>query len=254
MSTILRALVGLVRRHPWPSLVLVLLAALAVSRLQLRGARAHVRRIGLENVTLEAQLDTTRVLRARELAAVFEMYGRDWLGWTKLVEQGELKSTSLSKSLQMARMLTGRIGIELADLKATVTAPVTSDPADAIRKLGPIDTTIGRYRAVVSAELPRAPLPGRIGLDISQSPIELETELGCHPKNPDGIRPASLVVLARDTTLRLQIGRTQVAADVCNPRPDARRVGVPAWTLPAVSGVTLLACLFLCPDEELDIS
>lgn len=248
MSSLL-GILRLVRRHPLPTLIVALVLALGIQQLRIRHLQAKNRGLGLAKVTLEAQLDSTRQLRGKELAAVFAMYGRDHRGWTRLAEQGALEKTALSKELRVTRVVAAHLRLELKGMHAMVQTTVTSDPADNVRH-AEVDTTGERFRAKITADLPRAPLQGRIGIDITMRPIDVELELGCHEKNQDGIRPARAVAIGA-ADLTVTFGRIRASADVCNPLSNTASGGkVPWWTVPAASGITVIACLLFCPKEE----
>ncbi len=244
--TWLSGLLALVRRYPLQAVIVVLLGVLAVTRLQLQGARADKRRLGIEKVSLEAQLDSGRALRAKEVTALIAMYGRDVHGWRRLVEQGKLERTALDKELGLERTVSGTLRLDLKGLDAQITTgPVTSDPEDNVRT-APFDTTVGRYHAKGKMDVPRAPQRASLQLGITQAAIDLGIELGCHEKNSDGIRPASVVLLApADVTARAS--RIKQSADVCNPAAQAKSGWkVPAWVVPvaAVAGALGKAVLF----------
>lgn len=242
-------LLRLVRRHPLPAVLVALVFVLGIQQLRIRHLQAKARSLGLEKVTLAAQLDRTRELRGKEIAALSAGWGAGHRGFTRLVEQGALEATALSHELKVERVVAAALSIELQGLKATVQTTVTSDPADNVRH-AEIDTSTPRYRAKITADLPRAPLQGRIGIDLTLKPIDVGLDLGCHEKNTDGIRPTRAVAIGVED-LTLTFGRIQASADVCNPTPSSRKGGqVPWWTVPAASGITVIACLLFCPKEE----
>lgn len=240
MKTLLRLLV----HYPMHFIVAALLAFVTVQGVLLQRERAAHRASALSNLFLRANADTTRKLNAKQLAAVRSIYGDSIRAVEKLVAQTKLDSSKLGRALGQETKLTAALKVQVDSLSATLRSlgAVVADGQDVRHATFQVDS-IRPYHVRAEVDLPK-PAPGMMGtlrLGVTQDPIELRAHAGCLPRTADGVRPASITLLA-DSVYTVRLGAVSQDEDVCNPVASAagRGIRVPWWTVPAGWGVLRL--------------
>lgn len=189
------------------------------------------REAGLVRDSLEAVIDTTRLVEVSVLHDSLRLYERRVL-------QVAQESDSLDRALKRERRLKAEVSVAIAPIDMQGTSEPTVDSADvrimAFRNIrrGPVTIDSLYVRS------PPLPAPAAMRIWARVEPIPLGIRMQCGLKEIDGIRPAFATVRAPQWATA-RIDSLQADPDVCNPAPhnwwaDKRTVALGTLTLLAL--------------------
>lgn len=211
--------------------LLVLAARLAYLEWQLERARSDVRELALRTDSLEAELDTTRLVLLSADSQVAT--------WQRRAVQTELERDSIDRALKLRPVV--RIAAKVDPKPDTATATVALE--DSMRVSSHFDRPA--YQAHVEVTIIRD--SARIALVVDVKPILLEVRVGCGGAGTSAghIRTAS-VALSAPAWATVELGRLEQDPDVCNAELQPNEPGwkTPAKVLAGV-GVGVIAGLLL---------
>ena len=202
---------------------LILLIVLVVAALRWR---AQLRDLALHADSLEAAADRTTQLALKA--------SRDRSVWRRRAIQTELQRDALDRELNQSSVARADLALTVDRLTAQLASAgsVQSDAGDSVRRAH-FDLRRAPYTVSADAQLPRAPAPGRLDLAIALDTARLSARVGCGPRGPGGVAPASLTVQG-PPWLTVGIDTIRTATDVCSPAPAlVPGVGLklPTWLL-----------------------
>jgi hypothetical protein len=220
---------------------LAVVSYLVVLKIELARAEARAVQLGLDKLALVARGDSTRHVDSLALVAIRTVYGDSLQGVQKLVVQEQQRTDALSRALKQVQVFAGSLQLQVAQLRTTLAGTATTEDSAGVRHGDFRVDSIRPYHVTAAVDLPRPPRLGVLRLGISQDPMPLRARLGCLPKNSDGLRPASLTLIAPEyATVRLD--SLSQAPEVCNASPlQSHGRKVPAWLAGLVTIVAWIA-------------
>jgi len=212
-------------------ILVVLLAALAA--LAVMGFRLHQAQLALQDAALRA--DSVEAANDRQRA----LFVRGLEVQARRIVQLALDRDSLDRDLKLESRARYRLGLQVRDLTAQLTAPVTEDSADTRHASFHVRTE--PYTVEAEVALPAPPAEGTLGLRVALDSIELRARVGCGEATA-GVRPATFL-LEGPTWARLSLLELAQDPAVCNAKaglPTPWWWRPPLWVTGAVAGLSYI--------------
>ena len=194
-----------------------LLLALGFQSYQASNAAELAKRERARGDSLEAAVDTTRVVDLRKI------YGDSIRAVERRAIQSELARNAADAALGRVAAANATMAASIASLAARVgSTGGTTETAEGDRKAA-FDVRQPPYTAHADVSLPEPPAPGTLDLTVQLDTARLSVRLQCGEPVRD-FRPASVLV-ETPPWLRIRIDSVQQSPDICNP-PNPRH---PWW-------------------------
>lgn len=215
---------------PLYAMFLLLAGVASVQTCRLDAAKVRAGQLALRADSLEAAADTTHALNLRILGDTMSAFQRR-------VIQERQRADDLDKALKLERIARVAARLEVSELRAALSAPVTE--LEGVRS-GTFSLREEPYTIAATATLPPPPSQGTLGVSITLDPLTMRLRLSCGPTNTDGIRPA-LVTMFTPRWATVVLDSVSQAPELCRspalqPQPKRRWPWLVAGLLAGVIG------------------
>lgn len=194
---------------PLHLLVAILVLALGLQTCRLRDSQGSARDNWFRADSFAAVADSTRRISER----AERLLGIAVQGYERRIVQEEQKRDALDKALKRERAANAVLTLRIKGVDTIFAANVTE--VDSVR-IGVFGLRQAPFTVKGSVRLPPPPRPGDVNLQIEVDPLRMNIRLGCHPKDNQGFRRASVFV-SLPAWAQAGIDTVSQSREVCNP-------------------------------------